>query len=185
MRVLMFCVGSWGVFVQCTSACAERVREVEAALLDMTIPVPVYFSRLDTALATMYDALQADLVGSQLHAGDKFHISAPAGSGKPIPEVTFDNLQGWLPGTGFEEGNDLDTIAVVAAYDSFSAAPVRCVCMCVFLLFVLLAPSTRVADECVVTVVVPHNAVATLWCRWQWFWNRHAVGACSHVLAVV
>lgn len=56
---------------------------------------------------------------------DLFQLTVAAGTPKPIPTLSLANLQGWLAGSAAaEEEEDIPTIAVVAYYDAFSAAPV-------------------------------------------------------------
>lgn len=57
---------------------------------------------------------------------DLFQLTVAAGTPKPIPTLSLANLQGWLAGSAAaeEEQEDIPTIAVVAYYDAFSAAPV-------------------------------------------------------------
>ncbi|KAG4183244.1 hypothetical protein ERO13_A09G097000v2 [Gossypium hirsutum] len=100
--------------------------ELERLLIHSNIPYPVYFAfendEIDTALA---DIKKNDLMGQPATAttgGYKFVI--PTAEPKKVASPTMTNIQGWLSGLKTDgDANQLPTIAIVASYDTFGAAP--------------------------------------------------------------
>ncbi|GER33203.1 nicalin [Striga asiatica] len=86
--------------------------EVEQLLIHENIPYPVYFGFEDEHVSAMLDDVKKN-----------------DASGQPATATTggFPNLlvcQGWLPGLKADgDSNQIPTIAIVAAYDTFGAAP--------------------------------------------------------------
>uniref|UniRef100_A0A5B6ZWH3 Putative nicalin-1-like isoform X2 n=1 Tax=Davidia involucrata TaxID=16924 RepID=A0A5B6ZWH3_DAVIN len=102
------------------------VVELERLLVHSNIPYPVYFAfedeNIDTVLA---DVKRNDATGQPATAttgGFKLVVSAP--EPKKLVSPTMTNIQGWLPGLKADgDANQLPTIAIVASYDTFGAAP--------------------------------------------------------------
>nr|KJB35405.1 hypothetical protein B456_006G113500 [Gossypium raimondii] len=100
--------------------------ELERLLVHSNIPYPVYFAfendEIDTVLA---DIKKNDLMGQPATAttgGYKFVI--PTTEPKKVASPTMTNIQGWLSGLKTDgDANQLPTIAIVASYDTFGAAP--------------------------------------------------------------
>ncbi|KAF8395420.1 hypothetical protein HHK36_019366 [Tetracentron sinense] len=100
--------------------------ELEQLLIHANIPYPVYFAfeedKIDAVLA---DVKRNDATGQPATAttgGYKLVVSTP--EPKKLSSPTITNIQGWLPGLKAEEDtNQLPTIAIVASYDTFGAAP--------------------------------------------------------------
>ncbi|XP_021278833.1 nicalin-1 [Herrania umbratica] len=100
--------------------------ELEQLLIHANIPYPVYFAfendEIETVLA---DIKKNDAIGQPATAttgGYKLVIPAP--EPKKVASPTITNIQGWLSGLKADgEANQLPTIAIVASYDTFGAAP--------------------------------------------------------------
>ncbi|KAA8549907.1 hypothetical protein F0562_001591 [Nyssa sinensis] len=100
--------------------------ELERLLIHANIPYPVYFAfeddNIDSVLA---DVKKNDATGQPATAttgGYKLVVSAP--EPKKLISPTMINIQGWLPGLKADgDSNQLPTIAIVASYDTFGAAP--------------------------------------------------------------
>ncbi|XVF69218.1 hypothetical protein PTKIN_Ptkin11bG0063200 [Pterospermum kingtungense] len=100
--------------------------ELEQLLINSNIPYPVYFAfendEIDTVLA---DIKKNDVIGQPATAttgGYKLVIPMP--EPKKVASPTITNIQGWLSGLKADgEANQLPTIAIVASYDTFGAAP--------------------------------------------------------------
>ncbi|KAG8495129.1 hypothetical protein CXB51_013257 [Gossypium anomalum] len=100
--------------------------ELEQLLIHANIPYPVYFAfendEIDTVLA---DIKKNDAIGQPATAttgGYKLVIPTP--EPKKVASPTFTNIQGWLSGLKADgDTNQLPTIAIVASYDTFGAAP--------------------------------------------------------------
>ncbi|KAB2028189.1 hypothetical protein ERO13_D05G082500v2 [Gossypium hirsutum] len=100
--------------------------ELEQLLIHANIPYPVYFAfendEIDTVLA---DIKKNDAIGQPATAttgGYKLVIPTP--EPKKVASPTITNIQGWLSGLKVDgDTNQLPTIAIVASYDTFGAAP--------------------------------------------------------------
>ncbi|KAK5830486.1 uncharacterized protein LOC108489952 [Gossypium arboreum] len=100
--------------------------ELEQLLIHANIPYPVYFAfendEIDTVLA---DIKKNDAIGQPATAttgGYKLVIPTP--EPKKVASPTITNIQGWLSGLKADgDTNQLPTIAIVASYDTFGAAP--------------------------------------------------------------
>ncbi|KAA8544288.1 hypothetical protein F0562_022300 [Nyssa sinensis] len=100
--------------------------ELEGLLIHANIPYPVYFAfeddKIDTVLA---DVKKNDATGQPATAttgGFKLVVTAP--EPKQLASPTITNIQGWLPGLKADgDSSQLPTIAIVASYDTFGAAP--------------------------------------------------------------
>ncbi|XP_012444727.1 uncharacterized protein LOC105768964 [Gossypium raimondii] len=100
--------------------------ELEQLLIHANIPYPVYFAfendEIDTVLV---DIKKNDAIGQPATAttgGYKLVIPTP--EPKKVASPTITNIQGWLSGLKVDgDTNQLPTIAIVASYDTFGAAP--------------------------------------------------------------
>ncbi|KAI8573448.1 hypothetical protein RHMOL_Rhmol01G0278400 [Rhododendron molle] len=100
--------------------------ELERFLLYANIPYPVYFAFEDDNINTVLaDVKRNDVTGQPATAttgGYKLVVSAPEPRKLASPTIT--NIQGWLPGSKTDgDSTQLPTIAIVASYDTFGAAP--------------------------------------------------------------
>ncbi|XP_008784054.2 nicalin-like [Phoenix dactylifera] len=100
--------------------------ELEQLLIHANIPYPVYFAFEDDKINAIFaDVRRSDATGQPPMAptgGYKLVVSSP--EPKRVSSPTITNIQGWLPGLkGDGDTNQLPTIAVVASYDTFGAAP--------------------------------------------------------------
>ncbi|XP_068310437.1 uncharacterized protein [Pyrus communis] len=100
--------------------------ELEKLLIHSKIPYPVYFAFEDDAIeAVLADVKRNDVSGQPATAttgGYKLVVSVPEPKKRASPTIT--NIQGWLSGLKTDgDANQLPTIAIVASYDTFGAAP--------------------------------------------------------------
>ncbi|XAR60164.1 hypothetical protein NMG60_11033421 [Bertholletia excelsa] len=100
--------------------------ELERLLVHANVPYPVYFAFEDENInAVLADVRKNDATGQPATAttgGYKLVVSAPEPRKLASPSIT--NIQGWLPGLKADgDSNQLPTIAIVASYDTFGAAP--------------------------------------------------------------
>ncbi|KAJ0502536.1 putative nicalin [Helianthus annuus] len=100
--------------------------DLEQKLIHSTIQYPVYFAFEDEDLdKVLADIKKNDAAGQPATAttgGYKLIVSSPAP--KKLASPTITNIQGWLPGSKADgSSNQLPTIAIVASYDTFGAAP--------------------------------------------------------------
>ncbi|KAK1382946.1 Nicalin [Heracleum sosnowskyi] len=100
--------------------------ELERLLIHAKIRYPVYFAFEDDDIdAVLADVKRNDATGQPATAttgGYKFVVSAP--EPRKVASPALVNIQGWLPGLKAEgDSNQLPTIAIVASYDTFGAAP--------------------------------------------------------------
>lgn len=104
----------------------KTLAEVERILIHSNIPYPVYFAFEDKDInEVLADVKKNDLTGQPATAttgGYKLVVSAR--EPKKVATPTIANIQGWLPGLKTEgDSTQLPTIAIVASYDTFGAAP--------------------------------------------------------------
>ncbi|KAL2557354.1 Nicalin [Forsythia ovata] len=104
----------------------EVLVELEQLLIHANIPYPVYFGFEDDGINTVLaDVKKNDATGQLATAttgGYKLVVAVP--EPKKIASPTIANIQGWLPGLKADgDSNQLPTIAIVASYDTFGAAP--------------------------------------------------------------
>uniref|UniRef100_A0A7N0UXC4 Nicalin n=1 Tax=Kalanchoe fedtschenkoi TaxID=63787 RepID=A0A7N0UXC4_KALFE len=102
------------------------VDDLEQLLIHSNIPYPVYFAfENDEIDAILTEIKKNDASGQPATAttgGFKLVVSTPEPKKVVSPSIT--NIQGWLPGLkADEDANQLPTIAIVAPYDTFGAAP--------------------------------------------------------------
>ncbi|THU46202.1 hypothetical protein C4D60_Mb09t02470 [Musa balbisiana] len=117
--------------------------ELEQLLIHVNLPYPVYFAYEDDKInavladypvyfayeddkinAVLADVRRGDASGQPATAttgGYKLVVSTPEPRKASSPTIT--NIQGWLPGLVGDGTTQLPTIAVVASYDTFGAAP--------------------------------------------------------------
>ncbi|PWA78790.1 nicalin [Artemisia annua] len=104
----------------------KQLVDLEQKLIHATINYPVYFAFEDEDLdKVLADIKRNDAAGQPATAttgGYKLIVSSPAP--KKLSSPTITNIQGWLPGSKADgDSNQLPTIAIVASYDTFGAAP--------------------------------------------------------------
>ncbi|KAG7564417.1 Nicastrin [Arabidopsis suecica] len=104
----------------------KLLAQLEKILVHGNIPFPVYFAfENEETDAMLADVKKNDALGQQATAttgGYKLVISVS--EPRKIASPTITNIQGWLPGLRAEgDSNQLPTIAIVASYDTFGAAP--------------------------------------------------------------
>ncbi|CAM8964253.1 unnamed protein product [Rhodiola kirilowii] len=102
------------------------VNDLEQILIHASFPYPVYFAfENDEIDAILTEIKKNDATGQPATAttgGFKLVVSAPEPKKVVSPAIT--NIQGWLPGLRADgDANQLPTIAIVAPYDTFGAAP--------------------------------------------------------------
>ncbi|KAF0899554.1 hypothetical protein E2562_020760 [Oryza meyeriana var. granulata] len=100
--------------------------ELEKLLLHEEVPYPVYFAfqddHFDNLLADIRKIASSGQPASAATGGYKLVVSTP--EPRKVPSPTISNIQGWLPGLkGEGDTEQLPTIAIVANYDTFGAAP--------------------------------------------------------------
>ncbi|KAL4296194.1 hypothetical protein GQ457_12G027300 [Hibiscus cannabinus] len=104
----------------------KLLAELERLLVHSNIPYPVYFAfendDIDTVLA---DIKKNDAMGQPATATTGgFKLVIPTAEPKKVVSPTITNIQGWLSGLKADgDANQLPTIAIVASYDTFGAAP--------------------------------------------------------------
>ncbi|XP_058108991.1 uncharacterized protein LOC131252116 isoform X1 [Magnolia sinica] len=99
---------------------------VTGTYIYLLLQYPVYFAFEDDNIdAVLADVKRNDATGQPATAttgGYKLVVSTP--EPKKLASPTITNIQGWLPGLkGDGDANQLPTIAIVASYDTFGAAP--------------------------------------------------------------
>ncbi|XP_010541265.1 PREDICTED: nicalin-1 [Tarenaya hassleriana] len=109
-----------------TEGFRKLLAELEKLLIHGSIAYPVYFAfENEETDAVLADVVKNDALGQHATAttgGYKLVISVP--EPKKIVSPTITNIQGWLPGSKADgDSSQLPTIAVVASYDTFGAAP--------------------------------------------------------------
>ncbi|KAG0495035.1 hypothetical protein HPP92_006029 [Vanilla planifolia] len=100
--------------------------ELEKLFIHAHIPYPVYFTfENDKLLAILADVKRSDVNGQPASAtSGGYKLVLPSREPKKVSSPTIINIQGWLPGLkGDSDANQLPTIAIVASYDTFGAAP--------------------------------------------------------------
>ncbi|XP_073313284.1 uncharacterized protein [Primulina huaijiensis] len=104
----------------------EVLTELELVLVHANIPYPVYFGFEDEYVnAVLADVKKNDATGQLATATTGgYKLLVAAAEPKKVTSPTITNIQGWLPGLRADgDSNQLPTIAVVASYDTFGAAP--------------------------------------------------------------
>ncbi|KAL6527942.1 hypothetical protein OROMI_029753 [Orobanche minor] len=100
--------------------------ELEQLLIHENVPYPVYFGFEDEHVNAMLGEVKKNDASGQpataTTGGFKLVVAAP--EPRKIASPTIINIQGWLPGLKADgDSNQLPTIAIVASYDTFGAAP--------------------------------------------------------------
>ncbi|KAM7274128.1 hypothetical protein ACFE04_028792 [Oxalis oulophora] len=100
--------------------------DLERLLIHADLPYPVYFAfENDDINSVLASIKKNDVTGQPATAttgGYKLVVSAS--TPKKIASPIMTNIQGWLPGLKTDgDSNQLPTIAIVASYDTFGAAP--------------------------------------------------------------
>lgn len=104
----------------------DRLVLLERLLVHANLPYPVYFAFEDEHIkAVLADVKRNDAIGQPATAttgGYKLVVSTSEGRKVSSPSIT--NIRGWLPGLKVDgDSNQIPTIAIVASYDTFGAAP--------------------------------------------------------------
>ncbi|WVZ95586.1 hypothetical protein U9M48_041330 [Paspalum notatum var. saurae] len=100
--------------------------ELERLLVHEQVPYPVYFAfhddSFDNLLADIRKIAASGQPASATTGGYKLVV--PSAEPRKVSSPTISNIQGWLPGLkGEGDTEQLPTIAIVANYDTFGAAP--------------------------------------------------------------
>ncbi|KAL7116052.1 hypothetical protein ACP275_04G218700 [Erythranthe tilingii] len=117
---------SGGEFDSAKDNIKEVLTELDQLLIHANIPYPVYFGFEDDHVnAVLADVKKNDAAGQPATATTGgYKLVVAAREPKKIASPTISNIQGWLPGLKADgDSNQLPTIAVVASYDTFGAAP--------------------------------------------------------------
>nr|CAG4643073.1 EOG090X02MW [Ilyocryptus agilis] len=109
----------------------DAVLEMEKSLLSQEISIPVYFTPQTPQLQEIYSNIKEstgkDSASSAAQAlfgavsANGYQLAVNGNQAKLLTDVQISNIQGKMPGFGIED--QLPTVAVVAHYDSFGAAP--------------------------------------------------------------
>ncbi|KAF2365628.1 Nicastrin [Trinorchestia longiramus] len=107
----------------------ELVRELEIAILELEVPMAVYFAQETPELVSIYKAVKEKTSSSSSAAAnflsslasDGYQMVVSGAPSKQMHDVAVANVQGQLNGLGVED--KLPSIALVAHYDAFGAAP--------------------------------------------------------------
>lgn len=100
--------------------------ELEKLLVHEQVPYPVYFAlhgdNFGNLLADIHKIASSGQPASATTGGYKLVVSSA--EPRKVSSPTISNIQGWLPGLkGEGDSEQLPTIAIVANYDTFGAAP--------------------------------------------------------------
>ncbi|MCD7449976.1 hypothetical protein HAX54_002693 [Datura stramonium] len=104
----------------------NKLVELEWLLTHSNIPYPVYFAFEDDNInAVLAEVRRNDASGQPATATTGgYKLVVAASDPKRIASPNIANIQGWLPGLKVDgDSNQLPTIAIVASYDTFGAAP--------------------------------------------------------------
>ncbi|PHT93996.1 hypothetical protein T459_01878 [Capsicum annuum] len=104
----------------------NKLLELEWLLMHSNIPYPVYFAFEDDNIsAVLAEVKRNDANGQPATATTGgYKLVVAASDPKRIASPNIANIQGWLPGLKVDgDSNQLPTIAIVASYDTFGAAP--------------------------------------------------------------
>ncbi|GAB2274580.1 hypothetical protein Dimus_009348 [Dionaea muscipula] len=107
-------------------AMRNKLMQLEQLLVHASIPYPVYFAFEDEDVdAILAEVKRSDVTGQPATAttgGYKLVVSTA--EPKKVASPTISNIQGWLLGLKADgDSTQLPTIAIVASYDTFGAAP--------------------------------------------------------------
>ncbi|VFQ94133.1 unnamed protein product [Cuscuta campestris] len=103
----------------------NTLNDLEQLLIHVNIPYPVYFAFEDENISpVLADIKRNDAIGQPATATTGgFKLVVSAREPKKIASPTISNIQGWLQGLKSDGESQLPTIAIVASYDTFGAAP--------------------------------------------------------------
>lgn len=104
----------------------SKIADLEQWLIHNTLPYPVYFTLEDEILqSVLREVEENDAAGRHATAiTGGYKLVVPVREPKKLATTTLTNIQGWLPGLRADgESAQLPTIAIVASYDTFGAAP--------------------------------------------------------------
>ncbi|KAJ0083646.1 hypothetical protein Patl1_30363 [Pistacia atlantica] len=102
------------------------LEELERLLIHVKMPYPVYFAfENDEIEAVLDDVKKNDATGQSATATTGgYKLVVPTSEPRKVASPTITNIQGWLQGLKADgDSNQLPTIAIVASYDTFGAAP--------------------------------------------------------------
>ncbi|XP_031259874.1 nicalin-1 isoform X2 [Pistacia vera] len=102
------------------------LEELERLLIHFKMPYPVYFAfENDEIEAVLDDVKKNDATGQSATATTGgYKLVVPTSEPRKVASPTITNIQGWLQGLKADgDSNQLPTIAIVASYDTFGAAP--------------------------------------------------------------
>ncbi|GMI97270.1 hypothetical protein like AT3G44330 [Hibiscus trionum] len=104
----------------------KLLAELEQLLVNSNIPYPVYFAFENDDIDTVLTEIKKnDAMGQPATATTGgYKLVIPTAEPKKVASPTITNIQGWLSGLKADgDANQLPTIAIVASYDTFGAAP--------------------------------------------------------------
>nr|CAG4642367.1 EOG090X02MW [Evadne anonyx] len=109
----------------------EHIVETEKFLLSQEVSIPIFFSphtqQVDEIYSNIIESTNKDSAPSAAQAllgsisANGYQLGVSGNQAKILNDVQISNIQGKLSGFGVEE--QLQTVAVVAHYDSFGGAP--------------------------------------------------------------
>lgn len=107
-------------------AIRDKLVQLERLLVHANIPYPVYFAFEDENIeALLADIKRNEATGQPATAttgGYKLVVSTS--EAKKVASPSIINIQGWLPGLKVDgDSTQTPTVAIVASYDTFGAAP--------------------------------------------------------------
>ncbi|GAQ80052.1 Nicastrin [Klebsormidium nitens] len=106
---------------------AHNLAALEQKLIQANLGVPVYFAYKNEVFADILSELKANdeagVPASATSGGYRLVVKTP--EGRKLPAPTLVNIQGWLRGAlpSNSQPSAIQTIAIVASYDTFGAAP--------------------------------------------------------------
>ncbi|KAH9659714.1 Nicalin [Citrus sinensis] len=118
--------GGGGMDVREKEVVKNVLLELEKLLVHAKLPYPVYFAfENDEIDAVLDDVKKNDATGQPATATTGgYKLVIPIAEPKKVASPTITNIQGWLQGLKADgDANQLPTIAIVASYDTFGAAP--------------------------------------------------------------
>ncbi|XP_049352967.1 uncharacterized protein LOC125817474 [Solanum verrucosum] len=104
----------------------NKLVELEWLLTHSNIPYPVYFAFEDDNINAVFAEIKRNDASGQPATATTggYKLVVAASDPKRIAPPNIANIQGWLPGLKVDgDSNQLPTIAIVASYDTFGAAP--------------------------------------------------------------
>ncbi|KAK9122836.1 hypothetical protein Sjap_012438 [Stephania japonica] len=104
----------------------NTLAELEDLLIHASLPYPVYFAFENDKVAEILVDVRKNDASSQPATATTggFKLLVSTSEPKKLASTSITNIQGWLPGFKADDDvNQLPTIAIVASYDTFGAAP--------------------------------------------------------------